>query len=64
MYAQFSIVDEYKKLKIKHLVALINFATHVTFLTKEMKLLPEKWKPSESNQCGFGRKSAVFQAHH
>jgi hypothetical protein len=29
-----------------------------------MKLLPEKWKPSESNQCGFGRKSAVFQAHH
>ena len=33
---------------------MLSSATHVTFLTKEIKLLPEKGKPSESNQCGFG----------
>jgi hypothetical protein len=42
---------------------MISFATHVTFLTKEIKLLPKKGKPSESNQCGFGGKQAVFRAH-
>lgn len=43
------------------MVALINFATHVTFPTKEIKLLAEKGKPSESNQCDLERRSSCFR---
>jgi hypothetical protein len=38
------------------------FATHIAFLTKEIKLLLQKGKPSESNQIGSGGNSAKFQA--